>query len=97
MAAPALVCPTCRGDRTDPDDPGEYDHAVHMHDPYSRGPCPTCNGTGVQDFGHVPFFYDGVDICMRCWTRSDPWSARSRGTVPWPCASAVVLGLTPTT
>lgn len=43
----AQVCPTCDGTRCDPDDPGDYDNAVHMYNPYTRGPCPTCNGTGV--------------------------------------------------
>lgn len=44
-------------------------------------------------FGHVPFQYDGVDICMRCWTVSGPYSAHSRDVVPYPCTTAVLLGL----
>lgn len=42
-------------------------------------------------FGHVPFQYDGVDICKRCFTQHKSF----REAVFWPCTSAQVLGLTP--
>jgi hypothetical protein len=58
-----------------------------------------------QTYGHEPFGpYDGVLICRRCYvtvTREwvDAYDAprhqRVRDTVPWPCMSAVVLGLAP--
>lgn len=40
-------CPHCKGNRADdPDDPGDWIREVGMHNPYSAGPCPECNGTG---------------------------------------------------
>jgi hypothetical protein len=44
----APLCTYCKGDCADPEDPGDYDTAVHMHNPGTRGPCPKCNGTGRQ-------------------------------------------------
>lgn len=41
-------CTHCGGDGADPEDPGDYDTTVHMHNPYTRGPCPVCNGTKQQ-------------------------------------------------
>lgn len=41
-------CPHCHGEGGDPNDDGDYDYAVGMYDPYSRGPCPECNGTGKK-------------------------------------------------
>ncbi|MER6860779.1 MULTISPECIES: hypothetical protein [Streptomyces] len=43
---PAL-CLECGGDGADPEDPGDYDTTVHMFNPYTCGPCPSCNGTGL--------------------------------------------------
>ena len=42
------ACTHCKGNGADPEDPGDYDTAVHMHNPYTVGPCPQCNGTGRQ-------------------------------------------------
>lgn len=93
MAEPtAPACPTCLGSRLDPNDPGDYDHAVHMIDPGSIGPCPTCNGSGLRDFGHEPMdveqFGNGrlharFVACARCYPNS----------VSWPCLTAVLLAL----
>lgn len=44
-----------------------------------------------QTFGHKPFEYDGVTICVRCFIQHRSY----RETVPWPCTSAIVLGLVP--
>lgn len=41
-------CTHCKGDGADPEDPGDYDSAVHMHNPGTWAPCPQCNGTGRQ-------------------------------------------------
>jgi hypothetical protein len=59
----------------------------------------------LQSFGHEPWGpYDGVMICRRCWTvrrgeyltaHGDSIRVVSRELVPWPCTSAVVLGLVP--
>ncbi|MEU2426946.1 hypothetical protein ABZ619_39040 [Streptomyces sp. NPDC007851] len=55
-----------------------------------------------QTFGHEPFVYDGVPICRRCYVDvthcsidafEQPRPVRVRETVPWPCTSALVLGL----
>lgn len=55
-----------------------------------------------ETYGHEPFEYDGVPICRRCFTRHHrrfvQWDGTTtvredRRIVPWPCASAVVLGL----
>lgn len=63
-------------------------------------PCAVCypgfDGIAVQlasdeDFGHVPFRYDGVDICKRCFTQHKSF----REAVFWPCLSAQILNLTP--
>lgn len=58
-------------------------------------PCRVCTPPlpAAQDFGHEPFPWPGMSnesgmACARCYPG---------GPVPWPCASAVVLGLTPTT
>jgi hypothetical protein len=57
-----------------------------------------------ETFGHEPFEYDGVPICTRCYTTSVrcsldafevPRRSAVRLPVPWPCTSAVVLGLVP--
>jgi hypothetical protein len=44
-----------------------------------------------DDFGHVPFQYDGVNICQRCFIERRSF----RETVFWPCLSAQILGLAP--
>lgn len=44
-----------------------------------------------DDFGHVPFQYDGVNICKRCFTRHKSF----RETVLWPCMSAQILNIAP--
>jgi hypothetical protein len=58
----------------------------------------------VETFGHQPFEYDGVPICARCYTTESrcsidafevPRRSVVRMTVPWPCTSAIVLGLAP--
>lgn len=56
-----------------------------------------------EDFGHEPFGpYDGILICVRCYTTAtrcsvdafeQPHRLRVRDVVPWPCTSAIVLGL----
>lgn len=55
-----------------------------------------------ETFGHNPVAYDGAPICARCYTTvtrcsidafEQPRRHRARQTVPWPCTSAVVLGL----
>jgi hypothetical protein len=56
-----------------------------------------------QAFGHEPWGpYDGVLICARCYTTATrcsvdafevPHRTRAREVVPWPCTSAIVLGL----
>lgn len=57
-----------------------------------------------ETFGHEPFEYDGVPICARCYTVDircfidafdNPRRVTVRRTVPWPCTSAIVLGLAP--
>lgn len=40
------ACTHCYGSGADPEDEGDYDYAVHMHNPFTVGPCPECNGTG---------------------------------------------------
>jgi hypothetical protein len=45
-ATPATTCPHCHGSGVDPEDEGDYDYTVHMHNPFTVGPCPRCNGTG---------------------------------------------------
>ncbi|BBB01015.1 hypothetical protein RVR_8246 [Actinacidiphila reveromycinica] len=45
--------------------------------------------TSTETFGHEPFRYDGVPNCIRCYTER----RGRRRPVPWPCTSAVVLGL----
>lgn len=61
-------------------------------------PCHVClpgqsaawyRSSSENDFGHEPFEYDGVPICFRCFTVRGSF----RDTVPWPCSTAVVLGL----
>jgi len=44
-----------------------------------------------DDFGHVPFEYDGVMICQRCFIQHRSY----RETVFWPCLSAQILGIAP--
>ena len=57
-----------------------------------RTPCLVCRPPLVQmplygqTFGHVPYFYDGVDICQRCWVPSGPFSAHGHGTTSRLCA-----------
>ena len=63
-------------------------------------PDPVPLAPSVETFGHEPFEYDGVPICARCCetvTHYDEAYQASRWTrpVPWPCTSAVVLGLAP--
>lgn len=41
-------CLTCKGDGGDPEDPGDWDSTVGMHNPTTGGPCPKCNGTGLK-------------------------------------------------
>ena len=43
----AAVCPRCEGGKADPEDQGDYDHAVHMRNPSTRRPCSECGGTGL--------------------------------------------------
>lgn len=84
-----------------------------LPDAFGRGkePCTTCypglrgalyRGHCENDFGHEPFEYDGVPICIRCYTRilHITFDATSivhrryvRQPVLWPCTSAVILGL----
>lgn len=63
-------------------------------------PCDTCypgfQELAVQlpaesDFGHRPFWYDGVQICQSCFTEN----GSRREVVFWPCMSAQILGLVP--
>ena len=58
----------------------------------------------AETFGHEPFEYDGAPYCARCYvdvTRCSidafeiPRRSTVRVPVPWPCMSAVVLGLAP--
>jgi hypothetical protein len=65
-----------------------------------KWPCHTCYPTGIQfpiippssdSFGHEPFEYDGVPICHRCAIQHRSFLEA----VPWPCTSAIVLGLAP--
>lgn len=55
-----------------------------------------------QNFGHEPVEYDGVPICRSCYTTEvrcsldafgNPSRHAVRNVVPWPCTSAIVLGL----
>ncbi|MEU6365725.1 hypothetical protein ABZ876_08210 [Streptomyces sp. NPDC046931] len=52
---------------------------------------------GAESFGHEPFEYDGALICARCGVDfEEPIADGFRiGTrpIPWPCTSAIVLGL----
>lgn len=41
------VCTFCGGDGYDPEDPGDYDPAVHQHNPSTRQPCPECIQKGL--------------------------------------------------
>ncbi|MCX5407479.1 hypothetical protein OHA37_26900 [Streptomyces sp. NBC_00335] len=41
------VCTHCGGDGYDPEDPGDYDPAVHQHNPSTRQPCPECIQKGI--------------------------------------------------
>ena len=45
----------------------------------------------TETFGHEPFVYDGAPICARCFIQHRSF----REAIPWPCTSAIVLGLTP--
>lgn len=47
----------------------------------------------TETFGHEPITYDGAPICRRCYTEH----YGRRRPVPWPCTSAIVLGLTDST
>ncbi|MEU2510197.1 hypothetical protein ABZ621_36665 [Streptomyces sp. NPDC007863] len=40
------TCTECKGTGADPEDEGDYDHTVHMHNPFTVGPCPECHGSG---------------------------------------------------
>ena len=42
-----------------------------------------------EDFGHVPFEYDGAVICSRCYIPR----RKRREPVAWPCTSAIIYGL----
>jgi hypothetical protein len=44
-----------------------------------------------ETFGHEPIEYDGALICASCYVPH----LKHRHTVPWPCTSAIVLGLVP--
>ena len=57
-----------------------------------------------NDFGHEPLGYDGALFCRRCYVivsrewvdaYDSPRHQRVRDIVPWPCTSAVILGLVP--
>lgn len=41
------ACTHCGGDGYDPEDPGDYDPAVHQHNPSTRQPCPECVQKGL--------------------------------------------------
>ncbi|MEU8902142.1 hypothetical protein [Streptomyces mirabilis] len=41
-------CPHCKGNRSDPDDPGDWIPEVGMHHPRSSAPCPECHGSGLH-------------------------------------------------
>jgi hypothetical protein len=44
-------CSYCKGQQSDPDDPGDWIPEVGMHNPYSSAPCPECHGTGHAAVG----------------------------------------------
>ena len=73
-----------------------------------KDPCTVCypelraaiwRSNSEDDYGHEPFEYDGVPICARCGVDfqeriPNGWRIGTRP-VPWPCMSAIVLGLAP--
>lgn len=106
-SCPALVAGQLMSDY-DCDEDCRHDHpSIHPALDYGvaemveagRTPCRVCAPplAPAEDFGHVPVpayeVWVGVaeQVCARCGGRT------GAGTEPWPCASAVVLGLTPTT
>ncbi|MFD9256970.1 hypothetical protein [Streptomyces sp. NPDC059538] len=70
-----------------------------------KTPCRACLsgadlGPVEDDFGHEPFEYDGVTICRRCYETATHYDEAYRPrhyirAVPWPCTTAVILGLAP--
>lgn len=63
-------------------------------------PGATAPAPSEDSFGHEPFEYDGTTICRRCYetvTHYDEAYQPSRytRTVPWPCGTAVLLGIAP--
>ncbi|MBD3004731.1 hypothetical protein [Streptomyces sp. 5-10] len=42
------LCTHCNGEGGDPDDPGDWDPDVYMHNPNTRAACSKCKGTGKQ-------------------------------------------------
>lgn len=48
------ACGTCKGSGADPEDPGDYDGTVHMHNPHTAEPCPSCDGLGRELLDGVP-------------------------------------------
>ncbi|MFJ7990271.1 hypothetical protein [Streptomyces sp. NPDC096351] len=56
------TCTECNGTGADPEDEGDYDDTVHMHNPTTVGPCPECHGTGkVPTVALVARSASGVD------------------------------------
>lgn len=45
------ACRHCKGTGADPEDEGDYDPNVHMHNPTTVGPCPECHGSGKSAVG----------------------------------------------
>lgn len=68
-------------------------------------PCNTCfpgwaaawfRSPSEDDFGHVPVGFCGVWYCGRCDERRRDHRGREvYRPIPWPCTSALVLGLVP--
>lgn len=49
-----LACAHCGGTGGDPEDPGDYDAAVHQFNPGTRGPCPECIQKGLPPRLGIP-------------------------------------------
>lgn len=70
-----LACGHCGGTGCDPEDPGDYDQAVHQHTPGTRGPCPECIQKGLPPrLDIAPISLRKADVDLATAERSrDGW------------------------
>lgn len=88
-----LHYPDCAFVHAGPDpDPEDMAAATALEDGYSR---PYGKATArTSTFGHEPIEFCGQTVCDRCGTIGELTPGYNvRDLVPWPCTSALVLGL----